>query len=393
MNCHVRSLASAAGALPRLKGPGWRDVSAAAAALAVALCVQVDASAQTTPIVIGQTTGSVGPAAAIAVAVSEGIRATFEAANRAGGINGRPLQLAVLEDGFEGERAAANAAKLIDEEGAVAIVGPSGAPATASLTKLSQEKRFALIGPTTGVPALRENVETRFYVRASYFDEIEYLTRQLSIIGMKRIALAYFDNQFGRDGIAIVQKYASAQGLEVVANVPISDQDAVIDQSAKTLATAAPQAVLLYSLVQPAAKFVRAYRKLGSSQFYSLSIASADTLHALAGEASEGVVVSEVVPSPQQRTHKVVANCAAALSATGKSELSRAHVEGCIIGSVTVEALRRLPARPTREDLLRVLNRSTFDLGGYRVQFSPDNRNGSKFVDMVMVSRSGRVIR
>jgi hypothetical protein len=32
------------------------------------------------------------------------------------------------------------------------------------------------------------------------------------------------------------------------------------------------------------------------------------------------------------------------------------------------------------------------DLGGYRVAFSPDNTTGSRYVEMVVVDRFGRIV-
>jgi hypothetical protein len=34
-----------------------------------------------------------------------------------------------------------------------------------------------------------------------------------------------------------------------------------------------------------------------------------------------------------------------------------------------------------------------YDLGGYRIDYSPDNHNGSRFVDLTVIGAKGRVLR
>jgi branched-chain amino acid transport system substrate-binding protein len=58
---------------------------------------------------------------------------------------------------------------------------------------------------------------------------------------------------------------------------------------------------------------------------------------------------------------------------------------------VNVEAGRRQGPRPTREAIAAALDGiQALDLGGYVVAFRPDMQNGSRFVELTIVSSTGR---
>jgi ABC-type branched-subunit amino acid transport system substrate-binding protein len=56
------------------------------------------------------------------------------------------------------------------------------------------------------------------------------------------------------------------------------------------------------------------------------------------------------------------------------------------------EAIRKSGKELTREKLVNTLEGSNFDLGGYKVGYSPSNHNGSRFVDLTVLGRDGRVL-
>jgi branched-chain amino acid transport system substrate-binding protein len=370
----------------------WTTALALAGGPAGFAMVWAQGNTAKTPIVIGQTTSLTGVAAGFAKPVADGLRATVEAANRSGGIGGRQVKLIVLDDGFDPQRAVENASRLIGE-GAVALVAPNGAPATQALTPLARERHVALIGSTQGAPALRAFEPARFYVRASYRDEVKRIITHLHTLGLQRVAVAYFDNPFGQQGAQMVKEAAQAAGLDFVGQAAINADAARTQAAASTLSKQAPQAVVLYSLAQPAAEFVQAYRSHGTAQFYSISVASADALYTAIGEASRGVVIAQLFPAPSQTALRVVSSCTAALSAAGISQISYAHIEGCAIGAVTLEGLRRIKGQASGGALIEALSNASIDLGGYRVAFSPNARDGSTFVELTMASGGGKTAR
>ena len=59
-----------------------------------------------------------------------------------------------------------------------------------------------------------------------------------------------------------------------------------------------------------------------------------------------------------------------------------------------VEALRRAGPAPTRAKVVKALETlGSYDLGGITVNFSPNNRVGSRYVEVTVIGRSGRLMK
>jgi branched-chain amino acid transport system substrate-binding protein len=124
----------------------------------------------------------------------------------------------------------------------------------------------------------------------------------------------------------------------------------------------------------------------------SLSFVGADQYIAAAGPASAGVSIAQVVPSPTAAM-PAVRECAQALEAAGsKTPMNTTQLEACFGAKVLVEGMRRARKPLTRASLLDSLaNLGTYDLGGYKITFGNGNQHGSKFVDLAMVTRDGKL--
>ncbi len=71
-----------------------------------------------------------------------------------------------------------------------------------------------------------------------------------------------------------------------------------------------------------------------------------------------------------------------------------AAVEGYAYARVLVEAIKRAGVPLTSETLVKALESGKkFDLGGFAVGFTPDNRTGSNAIDLTIVTRDGRLMR
>jgi len=77
-----------------------------------------------------------------------------------------------------------------------------------------------------------------------------------------------------------------------------------------------------------------------------------------------------------------------------KGEPGFGTLEGYIAAKVIVEGLRRAGRKLDRESFIKAMETmDSFDTGGFRVGFSPANHNGSKFVDLTIISRDQKFVR
>ncbi|MNY50930.1 hypothetical protein D3C86_1864800 [compost metagenome] len=75
-------------------------------------------------------------------------------------------------------------------------------------------------------------------------------------------------------------------------------------------------------------------------------------------------------------------------------EPSNAGMEGFMSAKVLVEGLRRAGPDLTRERLVTALEgMRDYDLGGILISYSAERHTGSSFVEMSIVSSTGKLIR
>lgn len=96
---------------------------------------------------LGQTTHISGPAGAFGKSFSEGQQAIFKAVNDAGGVNGRRIELTVLDDALDVSRAVQNVRTLIGQQN-VAIVGVSGAGSIEAMVPILNRAEVPLLFPS-----------------------------------------------------------------------------------------------------------------------------------------------------------------------------------------------------------------------------------------------------
>jgi ABC-type branched-subunit amino acid transport system substrate-binding protein len=69
-------------------------------------------------------------------------------------------------------------------------------------------------------------------------------------------------------------------------------------------------------------------------------------------------------------------------------------MEGYIAARVFVEGLRRAGRDLTREGLIAALETlRDYDLGGFTITYSPENHNGSRFVEITMIGSHGNFVK
>src|SRR5271169_1221003 len=97
-------------------------------------------------ILFGQVAALTGPAQALGQGMREGILAAFEEANRAGGVNGRKLELKSVDDGYEPEKTIEATKKIITEDKIFALIGAVGTPTSKAGQPIATAAKVPFIG-------------------------------------------------------------------------------------------------------------------------------------------------------------------------------------------------------------------------------------------------------
>lgn len=346
-------------------------------------------------IVLGQSVPLSGPAAQLGLQMQAGAQLFFETVNAAGGINGLPIELKTLDDGYEPDRCKANTEKFIAED-VFALFGYVGTPTSLAALPLVNLNKIPFFAPFTGAEALREPASRWvFHVRASYFDETALIVKQLTQLSLNKIGVFHQNDAYGRAGLEGMQRALQTRALKPAAVGTVERNSVDVAAAVKALVPAAPEAIVLVSAYKSCAAFIREARKAGyGGVFYNVSFVGTQSLSDELGKQALGVVVSQVMPYPFGAGTGVVAEYQAAVQrAGGNMRPNYTGMEGFLAAKVLSEGLRRM-GRPTREGLVAALEgMQNYNAGGFAVKFGPSKHVGSSFVELSMLTGDGKVRR
>jgi ABC-type branched-subunit amino acid transport system substrate-binding protein len=345
---------------------------------------------------IGQSASLSGTQAQYGKDVTLGLNAAFSAANRAEGAGGLNFELQALDDGGVKERVATNTRTLI-EGGAQALVGfTSGIGAQDCLPQI-QQAQVALIGTASGNMGIRVGAprDCTAHVRAGYDIEYRQIISYVRSYGFKRVGFVYLQDT-SKINLATLTAALDEAGLKEPMSIGVDRNAKDADEAAKKLLAAKLDCVVFTTNAAPALAIAKAMTNGGyAGMLFASSLAGQDLINGVP-QIGRSMVMSLVVPRPTALGMGVVSQCARDLAAVDSTaKLGVTVLEGYIAGRVTVEAARQAAQRGSgdvsRGRILEALANLKLDLGGYRVAYEGGRSQGSRYVDLVIIDRFGRI--
>src|SRR3954464_3691232 len=341
-------------------------------------------------ILIGNSAPLSGSNAEIGKDIRDGANAYFRKVNEAGGVNGRAIEMISLDDKNDRKTAGANARALVNDRGVTALFGFGSATLSLDAMPIVVEKKVPFFAPFTGAEAIHKQNPYVFVMRASYEDELVKILDFWKGMGADRITVLHYDDEIGNQNYATVNRIMSAAGKKAV-GIKFERNGNVTPQQIDAIIKSDPQALInttLYGTASKVLKMLRAQQKPYSMT--TLSFVGPSQLAKAAGDDAAGVSVAAVVPPPPKTVVPVVKECGEAIRKAGIAEFNYTNLESCIAAKVLTEALRRAGANPTRESLYKALgSMSGYDAGGYTLNFGPDNRHGTHYVELSVIGKGG----
>ncbi|WP_068174849.1 ABC transporter substrate-binding protein [Hydrogenophaga taeniospiralis] len=346
-------------------------------------------------LVLGQSAAFTGAAAQLGIQFHAGAKLYFDQLNAQGGVNQTHIELRQLDDGYEPDRCAENTSKLLADE-VFALFGYIGTPTSVVALPLAIKAQTPFFAPFTGAMGLRQPFNRMaFHMRASYNDETALIVRQLTHLGLKKIAVFYQNDAYGKAGLSGVNLALEAQSLKPVATATVERNSVDVAEAVKILNAAQPDAVVQISAYASCAAYIRAARKAGfGGSFYNVSFVGTQALADALGKEGAGVAVTQVVPSPYSSSRPLTREFLAMIAQGGnKVQPNFSSMEGFMAAKLFTEGLRRGGSgRPTRNSLIEGLESiRDLSMGGFNVSFGPDNHVASKFVELSMLTGDGRI--
>jgi branched-chain amino acid transport system substrate-binding protein len=352
-------------------------------------------------IVLGQVVPLSGTIAGTGDEYAAGGAAYFAHVNAKGGIHGRKIRVVTKDDGYKPDQTLAHTRTLLAEDNPLALFGYVGTGNVLALNKnkVLEEAGIALMAPYTGAQDLREPMNPHiFHIRASYTDETARMVEHLHTIGVRRFAVMYQDDPFGKSGLAGAEGALQKLGMKLVAQGSYDrTKPEAVEAAVAAIAPVEPEAIIMVSVNRASAAFIKQMRLKGSrARLFSISVVNFKELLKNAGEDMvRGVGISQVMPFPYAPNLPVVREFQELMARyQPEKTVSYASIESFIAAKVLVEAIRRAGKEPTRQKVMAQLEAlKDYDVGGFLVNFGPGNRVGSRFVAVTVIGQGGKLIR
>ena len=373
-----------------------RTLLAGTAAVALPWLQAGSANAQESQIVLGQSTDLTGPLGELGSAMHQGAQAAFAAVNARGGIQGRSIVLNTLDDQYDVQKGLANVKQLMADPNTFALFNCMGTANVEAMLPMVLESGIPFFAPFTGAQLSRVPQRNVFNIRASYAEEAEKLVQHLNTLGIKRIAIAYQANSFGKEVFNATQRSMAKLSLPDGPSATVENNASDAATAAAKIAQAQPEAVLIGLAGKPAMEFVKSFRALRrGTSLYGLSVLGTSANIAALGADGVGMALTQVMPLPTNPVVPVSREFMQAWKAIGaKAEPSHLALEGYINARVFCEALQRAGKNPTRASFIDATwSLRKLDLGGFEVHATEPGRNASRFVELTLVGRDGKYVR
>ncbi|MGE0349331.1 ABC transporter substrate-binding protein [Hydrogenophaga sp.] len=346
-------------------------------------------------IVLGQSAAFTGPAAQLGIQFHAGAKLYFDALNAQGGVGGQRIEIVQMDDGYEPDRCAENTTKLLAAD-VFALFGYIGTPTSLAALPLATKGQAPFVAPFTGAMGLRQPFNRlAFHLRASYNDETALIVRQLTNLGLNKIAVFHQNDSYGKAGLDGTTLALAARSLKPVATATVERNSVDVAAAVATITAAKPDAVVQISAYKSCAAYIRAARAAGyGGTFYNVSFVGTQALADELGKDGAGVVVSQVVPTPYSASKPITREFLELIGKGGnKVQPNFSSMEGFLSAKLFAEGLRRAPGKNLTRDSfisgMEAIGDQSF--GGFQVSISPNDHVASRFAELSMLTGDGKV--
>jgi ABC-type branched-subunit amino acid transport system substrate-binding protein len=239
----------------------WVGLAVLGMVLGLSCSVMAEEGVTDTAIRIGQWGPQTGPAAPWG-AVARGTGVLFQMINEEGGIHGRKIEYNMFDDGYNPAKTKAGVKELQEGKGIFAWASGVGTACGLAVKDYLMEKKIPWVGPAAGsLHWISPPQKYLFSVYPLYESEAKALCRYaVEKLGKKRIAIAYQNDDYGKNGVWGAEKELAKHGLKLVAQVPVEQADTDMKPHVMEMKKVDADVVLLW--VTP----VHAVRVLGTGK-------------------------------------------------------------------------------------------------------------------------------
>ncbi len=216
---------------------------------------------------IGEVGSMTGSEATFGASTHQGIELAVKEINAAGGIQGRPLELFLVDDQSKPDEAATGITKLISQDKVLAVLGEVASSRSMAMAAIAQDSKIPMITPSSTNPKVTEQGDYIF--RVCFIDPFQGQVMAkfaLSDLKAKRVAILRDIKSDYSAGLS--QFFAEAfqkGGGKIVLEESYSSGDMDFKSQLTAIRTTKPDAILVPGYYTEVGLIARQARELGIS--------------------------------------------------------------------------------------------------------------------------------
>ncbi len=267
------------------------------------------------PIKIGGLFAVSGPSAPLGEPERNTAKMVVDEINKAGGVNGRKLELVSYDTTGDATKALQLANKLIKDDKVTAIIGPSTTPEAMAIIPVVEKEHIPLIALAAG-SKITDPVK-KWVFKTAQNDSLavswifEYLQKQKQ----SKVAILTVSTGFGSSGREQLKAQAARYGISLVFDDTFGPNDSDMTAQLTKVRASHAQALIVWGTNPGPAKIANNARQLGLKIpiFMSHGVSSKKFIE-LAGDAAEGiklpsgkVIVADLLPKSDSQRKSLMA--------------------------------------------------------------------------------------
>jgi branched-chain amino acid transport system substrate-binding protein len=263
-----------------------------AAALVMLVAGGVQAADQKQPIKIGAFFALSGPGAPIGTPTKLVAEMAVDQINKAGGINGQPLELIIGDTESDPAKAANIAKKFIHSDKVAAIIGPTSTGEGMQVKKIVEEAGIPIFMTVGGDPPIMQQTGPYTYIFKSpqrSSTAVKKLFEYLKEKNLTKVAMLTASDPFGKDGSGWLEKLAPDYGITFVAKESFGPKDTDMTPQLTKIKNANPDAIICWTIGAAGSIVAKNKAQLGITiPLFQCHGQPGPEYIELAGKASEG---------------------------------------------------------------------------------------------------------
>ena len=256
-----------------------------------ALCAATCAFAAE-PVRLGAVLSVTGPASFLGEPEKNTILMEVDKINAAGGVLGRPVEVVILDDETDVNKAVLAVDRLIKKENVAAILGPTTSGNSLAVMGKAAAAKIPLISCSAAEKITKPVNPYIFKVAPSDRLAVARILTHAKAKGYKKLAILTVSDGFGQAGREVLKELVPAEGFELAADEVFGPKDTDMTAQLTKIQGASPDAVICWGTNPGPAVVAKNRVQLGITTplYMSHGVASKKFIE-LAGDAAEGLLL------------------------------------------------------------------------------------------------------